>query len=55
MCKFQQAVGQRTFSMVNMCNDAKISDVLHLPKNSLKKRRKGNKKEGIKLYFKQCL
>jgi hypothetical protein len=30
MCKFQQPVGQGTFSVINMSNDAKIPDVLHV-------------------------
>jgi hypothetical protein len=30
VCKLQQAVGQRAFAMVNMCDDAEISDSIHL-------------------------
>jgi len=30
MCNLNQAVSQGTFSMVNVCNDAEISDPVHL-------------------------
>jgi hypothetical protein len=27
--KFKEAVGKRTLSMVDMCNNAKVPDILH--------------------------
>ena len=29
ICNLQHSVGKSTFSMVNMCNDAKVSCILH--------------------------
>ena len=39
----QQAVGQGRFAVVNMCNDAKISDVLHVLMPQFSRRRRYGK------------